>query len=292
MRGARRGVFLLNKRARSNPRRSPVTTQNGAPSGPWSEGITQSNHPLTPTGPKLHLGCGPITPSGWINVDGSWNAWLSKRGWLAGLLRGLKVVPQQDSDRQWNSNIKIHDVRRPLPFPDNSIAAIYASHLLEHLYLDEAVRLLRECYRVLSHGGFLRVVVPDVRAIVTDYLAAATSSVESTEADNPPVAPADMLNRRLGLRSPSAPTGNPVYQLYSSLKDFHSHKWMYDAVSLQDRFMAAGFVDVVQMAFRQSHISGIDEVEMPERVLNGEGVCIEGKKAAGRKEKAAHRISQ
>ena len=30
---------------------------------------------------KLHIGCGPFTPSGWVNLDGSWNAKLAKFGY-------------------------------------------------------------------------------------------------------------------------------------------------------------------------------------------------------------------
>lgn len=46
----------------------------------------------------------------------------------------------------------------PWPWHDNSIDGIHASHILEH-FLDHEI-FLRECYRILKPGGFLRVVVP------------------------------------------------------------------------------------------------------------------------------------
>ena len=43
---------------------------------------------------KLHMGCGAVTPSGWVNIDGSWNARVAKFSWLRRGLRWLHLVPQ------------------------------------------------------------------------------------------------------------------------------------------------------------------------------------------------------
>jgi len=48
-----------------------------------------------------------------------------------------------------------------LPFDDCSINFIYSEHFFEHLFLDEAVALLKECYRILRPFGVIRSVVPD-----------------------------------------------------------------------------------------------------------------------------------
>jgi predicted SAM-dependent methyltransferase len=48
-----------------------------------------------------------------------------------------------------------------LPFNDLSISFIYSEHFFEHLFLDEAGELLKECFRVLKHGGVIRTAVPD-----------------------------------------------------------------------------------------------------------------------------------
>ena len=52
------------------------------------------------------------------------------------------------------------DVRRGLPF--ESVASIYAEHFLEHLALEEGLAFLRECRRVLSDTGALRVSTPNL----------------------------------------------------------------------------------------------------------------------------------
>lgn len=46
----------------------------------------------------------------------------------------------------------------PLPFPDESLDFIYASHFLEHCA--SPIKVLRECERVLLPGGVLTLVVP------------------------------------------------------------------------------------------------------------------------------------
>src|SRR5439155_19849097 len=138
----------------------------------------------------------------------------------------------------WDSNVLIHDVRKPLPFANDSASAIYASHILEHLYLEKGRALLGECLRVLAGGGVLRIVVPDVHSIVREYLGERPfgklpNDLESEQA-------ADRMNRRLLLRSPAPASGGALYQIYSVRKDFHSHTWMYDLESLAFHFRPRG----------------------------------------------------
>lgn len=91
----------------------------------------------------LNLGCGTRFHSAWTNVD----------------LRKIEGVIY-------------HDLRAPLPFDDNSFDAVYHSHVLEHFQRAEATSFIKECHRVLRHGGTLRVAVPDLESIAANYLQA------------------------------------------------------------------------------------------------------------------------
>jgi SAM-dependent methyltransferase len=110
--------------------------------------------------PHLHLGCGPKYLSGFINVDGN-------------LLRKRDV---------WL------DLRNGLPFASDSIASIYSSHVFEHFYAEELSALLRECHRVLSPEGFMRTVVPDLRAAARAYIAGDASFFAISRARTAPSA--------------------------------------------------------------------------------------------------------
>lgn len=225
---------------------------------------------------RLNLGCGLLAPQGWVNVDGSWNARLAKHSLIRRMLSSLRILPPGKMEVPWSSSIFIHDVRKPLPFPDGSATAIYASHVLEHLHFQEARKLLLESFRVLRGGGVLRVVVPDLKAIVEEYLG--QRPFGSLSQEMAALQPADRFNQRLLMRTSEPSSSNLLYRIYEAWQDFHSHKWMYDQDSLVALFEWAGFVHVQPKECHASCIENIQAVEDRSRVLNGAGICVEGMK--------------
>jgi predicted SAM-dependent methyltransferase len=222
---------------------------------------------------KLHLGCGLVTPPTWLNVDGSLNARLGKYPFVRSLAGFIGLT---DSKARFDKSIFGHDLRKPLPWPDNTFDGIYASHLFEHMYLDEVRRLALECRRVLRPGGALRVVVPDVAVLVEGYVSGRFPAWTSDHIQQGPKA--DMLVTAILMREPNAPRGGLLKRVYHAMFDFHSHKWMYDAESMTARFTEAGFRDIRRMGYGESRIDGILEVEREIRVKDGAGVVIEGVK--------------
>lgn len=77
-------------------------------------------------------------------------------GWLTMDIR-------RDCDILW-------DLRKGIPFPDESIHKIYSSHFFEHLSFQEGQHFLDECLRVLSPGGEFSVCVPNARLYVEAYM--------------------------------------------------------------------------------------------------------------------------
>jgi len=61
------------------------------------------------------------------------------------------------------------DFSKGIPYQDNSIEEYYVSHSLEHVSFHKTYFVLSECYRTLTHGGRITVIVPHVRfdAMVT-----------------------------------------------------------------------------------------------------------------------------
>jgi predicted SAM-dependent methyltransferase len=226
---------------------------------------------------RVHLGCGTHIVSGWVNVDGSWNARLAQYPRLRSIVGSLGLIPRNQRDLEWKGNLICHNLCRNLPFEAGSVSCIYAAHVLEHLYRNDAFKLLKECHRVLDANGILRMVVPDLHATVLRYLTR-RENAGSVEGRQP--SPADELNVELGFRRQARPTGSMAYRVYTALTDFHSHKWMYDAESLCGLFREAGFAEVGERQVFDSRITEIEAIEQASRVENGQGICVEGVKEA------------
>ena len=91
---------------------------------------------------KVNLGCGDRYSQDWVNLD-------------------------------FNSehpDVISHNLLNSLPFGNEEVDVIYNSHFLEHFSLEEATKILTECYRVLKKGGIIRIVVPDLESVCREYL--------------------------------------------------------------------------------------------------------------------------
>jgi predicted SAM-dependent methyltransferase len=76
-------------------------------------------------------------------------------GWLATDIEHLNILVQED----WNKYFKA-----------NSIDAILAEHVWEHLTLDEAYLAAKNCYYYLKSSGYIRVAVPDGLHVSLKYI--------------------------------------------------------------------------------------------------------------------------
>src|SRR5947209_13020623 len=84
---------------------------------------------------KLNLGCGPVQPSGWLNVDGSRRAWLASRlSWVDWLLVRARLL----APSEFGPTVRIHNLLKPLPWASNSVSYIYSGELWEHFELQDA----------------------------------------------------------------------------------------------------------------------------------------------------------
>ncbi len=226
---------------------------------------------------RLHLGCGPTVVPGWDNVDGSWSAWFARHRGLLRLLARCRVVPAKLALNPYPTGIRIHDLRRRLGFAaTGSYEAVYASHVLEHLCFADAQQLLSESFRVLRPGGVARILVPDLRSLVLEYLGQMELGDQSGDA--PHLDGADRFSARF-LNAPlQQGRASLPYRIYAAYYDLHQHKWMYDAPSLIRHMQRAGFQDAAERGLFDSRITDIELIENPERLGAGYGICVEGVK--------------
>jgi predicted SAM-dependent methyltransferase len=115
-----------------------------------------------------------------------------------------------------------YDLLLPLPFPDNSITKIYSSHVLEHFYYQDLIKLLTECHRILKPNGVFSVCVPNAGMYVEAYLSQDEFKPKSF------YKPAFHINTKIDLIN------------YMAYMDGH-HKYMFDRENLLAILKKVGF---------------------------------------------------
>jgi SAM-dependent methyltransferase len=122
---------------------------------------------------KINIGCGMSPTPNWHNYDNSFSVRISKiPNLLIKFLLKTKILNQKQCDYVnfcKNNKIKHLDIRKKLPFPNESIAIIYTSHVLEHLTKVQFLFFIEESYRVLKIGGILRIALPDLKIFIDRY---------------------------------------------------------------------------------------------------------------------------
>lgn len=115
------------------------------------------------------------------------------------------------------------DLRKGLPFPDESIAKIYSSHFFEHLSFREIPKFLDECKRVLIPGGTFSICVPNARLYIEAYL----------KSDCPD-------EKHFGYKPAYNKTTSIDYINYMAYMD-GNHKYMFDEENLIYIIQSRGF---------------------------------------------------
>ena len=122
---------------------------------------------------KVNFGCFHQILDGWINVDFVLrHIIISKIPFLPYVLYRLKFLRKEIYLKHKTGvfkKIKYGDVRKKLKFRDNSVDYIFLSHMLEHLYKEEAGFFIGECYRIMKKGASMRLELPDFRLLVKQY---------------------------------------------------------------------------------------------------------------------------
>lgn len=95
----------------------------------------------TNRGKRLNLGCGADAHPAFVNVDA-----VSAPG------------------------VVVHDLRRGIPFPDQTFDLVYHARMVSRFRPAEAALLMQECHRVLKPGGVLRAVTEDLEQMCRIYL--------------------------------------------------------------------------------------------------------------------------
>jgi ubiquinone/menaquinone biosynthesis C-methylase UbiE len=202
---------------------------------------------------KLNLGCGSQVPDGWVNVDYGLGARFAKVPFFVALNRKVKLF-----NLDWNKKIYLHDLTKKFPWVDSSIDIVYSSHTLEHFSKEDGRRFLAECHRVLRNNGIIRIVVPDLRHHVIEYIEGRIHSDDFVE--------------KLGVLYGTS--NNALKKRLSPFIQF-PHKCMYDSPRLIEILNDIGFDASNRGAF-DSDISDIRLVELEDRTANA--VIVEGRK--------------
>ena len=164
-------------------------------------------------GTKVHLGCGSNHFEGWFEVD------LERK----------------------NRPDVVHDLRLGLPARPGTARFIYSEHLFEHLLLDDAQRLMRDCVAVLQPAGIMRVAMPDLESLVAFYEGDWRSQpwIHEHGYDHMSSA-AEMLN--------------------TAMRDW-GHQYIYDFTDLRQRLLGAGFAEVRRCEWGRSELPELAGLE-------------------------------
>jgi predicted SAM-dependent methyltransferase len=151
---------------------------------------------------KLHLGCGWRNfGSDWIHIDGG-------------------EYP----------HLTFNDITK-LPYQNDIVDVIYASHVIEYFDRDEIKVLLSEWKRVLRPGGILRIAVPDFLKLMWVY--------QDTKD----------LNKILG----------PLFGKMTMGDALIYHKTVYDFNSLKELLETLGFHDIIHYNWKETEHAQFDD---------------------------------
>ena len=211
---------------------------------------------------RVNIGCGPNPTPGWINFDNSVSVRIAKIALLPQILSRLGLLGEGQKKLIFvarSGGVLWADGRSRIPLQSGTVEVLYTAHMLEHLDRDEARQFLAEAYRVIRPDGVIRVVVPDLRKLVEDYLSSgdADAFIDAT-----------MLG------------SHQARSLFSRIRLLvagkRHHLWMYDGPSLCRLLSAQGYRDPSIVDSGLTTIPQPGQLDLNER--SAQSVYVEARK--------------
>lgn len=187
---------------------------------------------------KQHIqyGCGLTAPSEWENFDVSPTLRLQR-------IPVLNLLLQKQGKVRFPANVKYGDIRIGLPgIKANSCKAVYCSHVLEHLSLEDCRIALKNTYELLVYEGIFRLVVPDLEQAAKTYL--------TRLATQDPTASLDFIGSQTLLGLERRPKG--LKEMLIASFGNSKHLWMWDYYAMEFELKLAGFRFIRKCEFNDS----------------------------------------
>lgn len=211
----------------------------------------------------LNLGCGSKVSADCINIDWAIHLRIARSRSLYILASPFLSEARRKYILGLGDNVLLHNLKKGIPFNDNSVDVIYHSHMLEHIDREDVEGFQREVMRVLKPGGIQRVCVPDLGFLVARYSQSLKSSREDVvQQASHDTFVGDILTQCVRKEAAGTSSQPPLRRWIENLllggarRRGETHQWMYDDVNLAALLRECGFTDVTREGFNRSNIDG------------------------------------
>lgn len=192
----------------------------------------------------VNIGSGRHAPGDWMNFDAS-------------PVRRIQNYLGPLTPSRFPRHVLYADIAQGLPVRTSSVDAVFSSHILEHMSLEEMRAALRHTFAILRPGGVLRLIVPDLAWRARRY-------VELVDAGDPSAAA--WLMDATGLGQRKAPVG--LMGALRAVFGRSAHRWMYDQPAMTAELQRAGFVGVRPIRHGDSSDALFSAVEEADRFVS------------------------
>lgn len=198
----------------------------------------------------VHYGSHFCAPESWQNFDASPTLKFERTPIIGSLFT--------KNEARFPDNVNYGDIVKGLPVAEDSCKAVYCSHVLEHLCLEELKIALKNTFKVLKVGGIFRLVVPDLEYSAKTYL------------EDPSTDAAIQFLRETYLGQETRKHG--IVGLITDWLGNSRHLWMWDYKSLEQEMKSVGFSNIRRAYFGDSSELLFKDVENLERWENCLGI--------------------
>jgi predicted SAM-dependent methyltransferase len=178
----------------------------------------------------VQYGCGFCAPKDWTNFDAS-----PTLRW-----ERLPVIGKlyTKNSQRFPAGVLYGDIVKGLPVAPESCKGVYASHILEHLTLEDFNKALKNTRAILQVNGIFRMVVPDLEWAARQY-------IEKLDAQDSEGNSFFLDATNLGSRKRSNGVRGLLYGAFQT----SAHRWMWDSTALTRALQGHGFHNVRRCSF-------------------------------------------